>query len=462
MDSTIYMRHQVPGASAPLVIPVHLLVNVPDDVISANVSANAIRPGPSRFGRIPRVKTTAPHDGVAILCGSGPSLGDHLGLIRDLRTAGGDLFALNGAAKFLDSVALTADYQVLVDARPQTAEVIGPARKHLVASQCDPVVFDRLPHATMWHFINGDLEAMLPADEEAHAQIGGAGSVGNCALALAYAMGYRRFEVFGYDSSHRGDASHVAHQAINDFEPWGRFEFKGKDYICSFTMRSQASRFQAIARALLAHGCTVTVHGDGLLPDMWRDMQRIRMSGTIEEREQAKYSLVWAMPQYRQMSPAEEYFEVLYAALGSPDAGTLLDFGCGTGRVTKRLQGLGLAVTGVDFVREALETDIPFVEGVLWDLPPLKADFGICCDVMEHIPPAKVDDVLAGIRRCVAGPVFFSISTEPDGFGTEIGEILHETVRPADWWRAKLEAHWPDVSTTVGPSLFICKPKGTA
>lgn len=440
----------------PLVIPVHLLVNVPDETIDRNVRANARRRGSSAFGRIPRIKTAKPHDGVAVMCGSGPSLGDHLGTIAALRETGGYTFAMNGAAAYLAERNMMADFQVLVDARPQTAEIIGPAMSHLVASQCDPIVFDRLPAARMWHFVNGDLESMLPEDEEAHAQIGGAGSVGNCALALAYAMGYRRFEIFGYDSSHRDGQSHAKHQAINDFEPWGRFNFKGRDYVCSYTMRSQASRFQVIARALLAAGCTVMVHGDGLLPDMWREMERIRASGSLEEREQAKYQLAWAIPQYRMASPAEMCFERILEAFGQPTEGRLIDFGCGTGRTTRRFADRGLDVVGVDFVPEAREVSVPFVQANLWQPLGIEpAEYGICCDVMEHIPLEKVDAVLANIRAHVTGSVYFSISTEPDEFGRDIGEILHETVRPAEWWHAKLAEHWPVV--TQHGTEFTCR-----
>lgn len=455
-ETTIYVRHRVPGASMDLTIPVHLTINVPDDLIARNVRENSRRPGSSKFGRIPRIKTAAAHDRVAVLCGSGPSLADHLSDVRGLH---GDLFALNGAANFLASNGIVPDYQVLVDARDRTADLIGVAKAHLFASQCDPVCFERKPTALMWHFINGDLDSMLPADEEAHAQIGGAGSVGNCALALAWAMGYRRFEIFGYDSSHRGDNSHAFHQALNDFEPWGRFEFNGKGYIASYTMRSQASRFQLVANALLLNGCVVNVHGDGLLPDMWRESQRIRAGGTLAERERLKYELAWTIPDYHMMSPAAEHRETINRLLGYPTKGLLIDFGCGTGRATRAFQDQGLDVLGVDFVKAALEVNIPFLQAVLWEpLPPLAGDYGICCDVMEHIPPDKVVDVLGNIRASVAGPVFFSISLVPDSFGAEVGQVLHETVMPHDWWAEHLAQHWHRVES-VGDGIFLVNPK---
>lgn len=445
-ETTIYITHRNPGASLPLTIPVSLLVNVPDDVIEANVRANA-----RRLPAHERIKTEAPHDRVAVMCGSGPSIGDYLDDVR--RHADGEnafIFAMNGAANFLAKHDIIPDYQVLVDARERTAELIGVARCHLIASQCDPIVFDKLPRAKMWHFINGDLDNQLPEDEPEHAQIGGAGSVGNCALALAWAMGFRRFEIYGYDSSHRDNASHAFHQSLNDFEPWGRFEFGGKEYICSYTMRSQASRFQSVGMALIENGCTVNVHGDGILPDMWRETVRIETAGTLEEREAAKYRLAWDLPDYRIMSPAMQHLDEIREAFGHPTKGMLLDFGCGAGKAAKALQGDGLDVVGLDHVN-ALEVEIPFRQTALWSLPNpvpamMPADFGICCDVMEHIPPEKVDAVLDGIARSVDGPVYFSISTVPDMFGAAIGKTLHLTVQPAAWWREQLGARWASVT----------------
>ena len=440
-ETTIYMRHRNPDAASDLTIPVHLLVNVPDEVIAANVRANT-----RRAPRLERIKTAAPHDGVAVMVGSGPSMKERLDQVRALQANGGTVFAMNGAASFLALNDITADFQVMVDARERTAELIGPAKGHLFASQCDPVCFERVPNARMWHFINGDLESQLPDDEPAHAQIGGAGSVGNCALALAWAMGYRRFEIFGYDSSHKQDASHAFHQPLNDFEPWGRFQFQGKEYICSFTMRSQASRFQSVALALVGNGCTVNVHGDGLLPDMWRETVRVETAGTLEEREAAKYQLAWDIPDYRVMSPAIQNLAEIKAAFGFPDEGALIDFGCGAGKAAKSFADDGLEVTGIDHV-DALEVDIPLRKAPLWDMPAIgPVDFGICCDVMEHIPPEKVGAVLDGIARLVDGPVYFSISCVPDQFGAMVGKSLHLSVHPPAWWVEQMRSRWHSVT----------------
>lgn len=450
-QTMIYQRHRNPGASGDLIIPIHVTLNTPDDVIHANVHANSRLPGKEW------IRISPAHDRVAVVCGSGPSLNDHMDKVRALRADPNvDVFALNGCAAHLDNNGLRPDYQVIADARERTAELVGPAREHLFASQVHPACFERAPDARIWHFDNGDMESQLPPYERSYALIGAAGSVGNCALGLAWAMGYRRFELFGYDSSHRDNRSHAFYQPMNDFEPYGRFPFNGKDYLCSYTMRSQVGMFMLIARELMQEGCTLTVHGDGILPDMWRESERMRTEATLEEREEYKYKLMWDVPGYRDMSPAERHFDHIRDMLANRRFGLVVDFGCGTARALKRIEDeLHHEILGIDFVN-ATENGVPFVKANLWQLPDIDGDYGICCDVMEHIPPERIDDVLGGIRASVRGHVFFSICSEPECFGREIGESLHVSLYSPEWWAAKLQEFWPTVRQIPG-GIFICE-----
>lgn len=174
--------------------------------------------------------------------------------------------------------------------------------------------------------------------------------------------------------------------------------------------------------------------------------------------EAEKYGRMWNLPQYRTVAPGERLAQVFLEQAKPRPGASVIDFGCGTGRGGLMLAVLGqLSVTLVDFVRNCLDDKvrgalenpnnrIRFVKADLEKNLPAAAEYGFCTDVMEHIPPDKVDLVLNNILRA-AQHVFFAISNCDDQCGALIGEPLHLSVHPYDWWREKFERrgcriHW--------------------
>jgi SAM-dependent methyltransferase len=156
---------------------------------------------------------------------------------------------------------------------------------------------------------------------------------------------------------------------------------------------------------------------------------------------------MWDNPDYRKTSPGEALTEFFQIACKPEPEDFIIDFGCGTGRATKALKEAGFRVLGIDFASNCLDADIDvdFAEYNLWELPEeMKCDWGYCCDVMEHIPSSKVDDVLANIARSCRKGCFFNISMEPDNFSKGSSDKLHLTVMPVEWWINMLEKHFGD------------------
>jgi SAM-dependent methyltransferase len=171
------------------------------------------------------------------------------------------------------------------------------------------------------------------------------------------------------------------------------------------------------------------------------------------ETERHKYARMWAVPDYRLYSPGLQHARQAYYFFQPEPGDTLLDLGCGTGRASAYFATRGLGVTLVDFVPAAVEVEgLPFVEACLWELPDtLQADFTYCVDVLEHIPPEHVADVLRGIRRATRKKAFVQIATRPDKFGAIIKETLHLSLHDANWWQAKFAAYFSDVQCEADP-----------
>jgi SAM-dependent methyltransferase len=165
----------------------------------------------------------------------------------------------------------------------------------------------------------------------------------------------------------------------------------------------------------------------------------------LEQIEREKYARIWSHKEYSDNSPGERLVPYFLKHVPFTPGDDLIDLGCGTGRAGAALGREGLQVYLFDHVN-AVEFGIhlPFIEGNLWEPFDLFGfDWFYCCDVMEHIPPEKVDRVLDNIAALATKGGFFQIALFPDEW---FGEVLHLTVESSDWWTKKLQARWPKVT----------------
>lgn len=192
--------------------------------------------------------------------------------------------------------------------------------------------------------------------------------------------------------------------------------------------------------------------------------------------EADKYRRMWDIPQYREVSPGEQWAQLFLGKVQPERDAEVIDFGAGTGRGSLMLALLGgMRCHMVDFAENCLDEEVrcalttqhgrlKFTQADLTKPIPVTAPYGYCCDVMEHIPPADVPATLRNILGA-ARRVFFAISTVPDAMGALIGEQLHLTVEPMDWWVKRIEeagatVHW--ASDVGGACVIFCSSWGDA
>ena len=173
---------------------------------------------------------------------------------------------------------------------------------------------------------------------------------------------------------------------------------------------------------------------------------------TLED-EKAKYEKAWSHTAYRNSSPGEVFvadFIQMECETNGTDGlvseGLLADFGCGCGRASLLFHRMGLQVDCYDIAENCFDPEVaevmaPYLRNMGFWSDEFKQvesfyDYGYCCDVMEHIPPERVDEVIKSIvSKCRR--VFFSVCFENDHFGEHLEEHLHLTVQPFLWWRNK-------------------------
>ncbi len=250
----------------------------------------------------------------------------------------------------------------------------------------------------------------------------------------------------------RDDTPWYASMRLARQPEFGRWEpvFESVAEGLSLLATSRASKTVSERSAVLSR--LVVPHRALDLPSAQRTAPVSGSADPQAEEERAKYQQIWKHDNYRRFSPGAEAIQKvgLVAELRKHGVRTVLDAGCGSGKLMWRLMNDypgEFDVHGFDISDNCLDPcfaqmkDRVLTVGCLWNPDDFQKTYDavICCDVMEHIPTERVPAVLANLRKSATRFAFFSISVIPDAFGPMlIGEALHLTVQKPNWWFAKL------------------------
>lgn len=123
-----------------------------------------------------------------------------------------------------------------------------------------------------------------------------------------------------------------------------------------------------------------------------------------------------------------------YPLIKQVSPASLLDVGCGDNSFCHWARSIGIDAIGVDLAHpkadaHAAAHELPFEDESF--------DWLTAFDVLEHLLPEEVDEVLSEFDRVAAQGWIFSICYR-DSINRVDGETLHPTVRPERWWVAHL------------------------
>lgn len=137
--------------------------------------------------------------------------------------------------------------------------------------------------------------------------------------------------------------------------------------------------------------------------------------------------------------------DVLYLA-GQYKTTDILDYGCGKNTLANSLP---FTINKYDPAIRAFSDD------------PEPADIVVCTDVMEHIEPDCLDNVLEHIRKKTKKVAYLSISTRLARKTLADGRNAHLIVKKPDWWFARINQYFDINKMTVAGEnvIFIVELK---
>lgn len=131
-------------------------------------------------------------------------------------------------------------------------------------------------------------------------------------------------------------------------------------------------------------------------------------------------------------------------------AKSISDYGAGKRNLQRGLRELGLELDYRPY-------DPAFPEYG----PAQSADLVCCIDVLEHIEPDYLDNVLADLRAITRAYGFFSIHTGPAQKHLADGRNAHLIQQPSSWWLPKLcqDYEIEALRRTAGGFFVIVSPR---
>ncbi len=246
--------------------------NVPEKAMEDNVRSSLKLPL-----EILENQYSTPKESNLLIVGGGPSLTECLGEISLRKRAGCIIWALNNSFRFLCEHGVTPDAHIMLDAREENIHFI-PEKTETVllySAQCHPSVIEKGMQAgrvILWCPSILSILDILTEYKKTAAIIAGGSSVGLKAIALAHVFGFRNIDLYGYDSSYKGDENHAYPQRLNNKENKVQIKAGERYFLAAPWMVVQTQEFERSMSNFQKMGLNISVHGDGLLPHVARMM----------------------------------------------------------------------------------------------------------------------------------------------------------------------------------------------
>lgn len=443
---------------------------IPEGQYIKNVRSNCLL-------QLPNLSVQKDHTKIMVMVCGGPTAKHHLEEIRRKRADDRYvIFCSNQTHDWLISEGIIPHYQFVIDPKPSKIDDVRHPHKdvkYLIGISCDPAVFKALDgyDVSRVFCVSGIgtpkdtdvIRVLFPG--EAIAWLMGGTMAGLRAMSLADIMGFQTVEFYGFDSCYfeqdeNGIPIYYSYDKKRKENIMEAQTDDGRTFLTSPVFASQAQQFIKWKHRL--EWIKFIIHGESLT----RAINEID-----DEKCRPKHNLL--ITDYHRMINAalhlkaekEEHEDLLecFGQSGQIYAGnisvmigiilkrfgapmSMLNYGCGK----RTLEMFLPPIRGL----ECLAYD-PCIEGL--DIPPDPADLVVCTDVLEHVEPECLENVLDDLMRVTKKIAYVAVSTRPAQKSYSDGQNCHLIVEDHDWWRPKLKKRFYIAETKIIPNdKFIC------
>jgi len=127
-------------------------------------------------------------------------------------------------------------------------------------------------------------------------------------------------------------------------------------------------------------------------------------------------------------STASKYGETISELVNLMEVKHLLDYGCG-----RRRSLMETFKPDHECRVQCYDPGVPEYAD-----PPKPAEMVVCIDVLEHIEPEFIDDVLDHLEDLTEKFLFATVCTSPAGKTLPDGRNAHLIQKPVEWWLPKI------------------------
>ena len=270
--------------SEPPVVNIKKLIPIPEVICSVNEDVEKIRDNiKTNIQRgLPQVQPYETQwDKVVGIVLGGPSLKETFDDLLEKRKNGMPVITVNGSHKYCVDNGLTPSGMVMLDSREFNNRFVYPLLddcKYFISSQCHPTAFENLKDnkVWIWHCAGDDNFDLLQEvyNKEYYPVMGGA-TVALRAVHLLRMLGFRKFEMYGFDSCIT-ENHHAYEQPENDGEQELNVVVAGKEFRCTAAHYHQAREFVDMI-SKTGEYYDLAVHGDGLISHIIKNPDSLKL-----------------------------------------------------------------------------------------------------------------------------------------------------------------------------------------